>query len=99
MVRWEQFEVWAMTKGEWQQVGHFNDLDLASAVFRNRTYRQKLIHAVYEGEELISSDVLAEIGRTRETREEETNGHVKRKPARAILDGLLKGKLKVKLPK
>jgi|SRR5271154_4094399 len=99
MARWEQFEVWAMTKGEWQQVGHFNDLDLASAVFRNRSYRQKLIHAVYEGETLLSQDVLAEVGRTRENPEEETNGTGKKKPGRALLNGLMKGQLKVKLPK
>jgi len=99
MARWEQFEVWAMTNGEWHQVGHFNDLELASAVFRNRTYRQKLIHAVYDGESLLSQDVLAEVGRTRESPEQESNGNIKKKPGRVILNGLMKGKLKVKLPK
>ena len=100
MSRWDQFEVWVMTKGEWQQVGHFQDLDLASAVFRNRSYRQKLIHAVYEGETLVSQDVLAEIGRTRETPEtpeEETNGNSKKKPGSVFLDGMRKRKSQAKI--
>ena len=90
MARWDQYEVWAMTKGEWRQVGHFNDLELASAVFRNRTYRQKLVHSVYEDDKLLSQDVLAEVGRTRETPEAETNGTAKKKPSRSIVSAIFK---------
>jgi len=99
MARWEQFEVWAMTKGVWEQVGHFNDLDLASAVFRNRSYRQKLIHAVYEDDAMVSQDVIAEIGRTRETREEDENGNAQKKPAKSVFSNLMSKKLKVKIKK
>jgi len=86
-----------MKKGVWEQVGHFNDLELASAVFRNRSYRQKLIHAVYEDEKILSQDVIAEVGRTRETPEEETNGH--KKPVRGVFSKLMDKKIKVTLKK
>ena len=66
MSRWEQYEVWVLTKGKWEVVAHFSDMEVASAVFRNRTYRQKLVHAVYEDGNRVSEDVMAEVGRTRE---------------------------------
>ncbi len=66
MARWEQYEVWVLTKGKWEVVAHFSDMEVASAVFRNRTYRQKLVHAVYEDGNRVSEDVMAEVGRTRE---------------------------------
>jgi hypothetical protein len=66
MARWEQYEVWASTKGKWGLVAWFVDLDVASAVFRNRTYRQRLVHAVYEDGKLVQQDVIAEVGGTRE---------------------------------
>jgi hypothetical protein len=66
MARWEQFEVWVFNKGKWELVAQFNEFDVASAVFRNRTYRQKLVHAVYENDQRVSEDTMAELGRTRE---------------------------------
>lgn len=66
MARLEQFEVWASTKGTWGLVAAFLDMDIASAVFKNRTYRQRLVHAVYEDGKLVQQDVLAEVGGTRE---------------------------------
>lgn len=66
MARWEQYEVWVLTKGKWELVAHFSDMEIASSVFKNRTYRQKLVHAVYEDGNRISEDVMAEVGRTRE---------------------------------
>jgi hypothetical protein len=66
MARWEQFEVWVFNKGKWELVAQFNEFDVASAVFRNRTYRQKLVHAVYEDGNRVSEDIMAELGRTRE---------------------------------
>lgn len=66
MARWEQFEVWVYNKGKWELVAHYNDFDVASAVFSNRTYRQKLVHAVYEDNNRVSEDIMAELGRTRE---------------------------------
>jgi hypothetical protein len=62
----EQFEVWASTKGQWGLVAAFLDIDVASAVFKNRTYRQRLIHAVYEDGKLVKQDILAEVGGTRD---------------------------------
>ena len=66
MGRWEQYEVWVLTKGKWELVAHFSDMEIASSVFKNRTYRQKLVHAVYEDGNRVSEDVMAEVGRTRE---------------------------------
>ena len=66
MARLEQFEVWASTKGQWGLVASFSDMDVAAAVFKNRTYRQRLIHAVYEDGKRVQADVLAEVGGTRE---------------------------------
>ena len=66
MSRWEQYEIWVLTKGKWEVVAHFSDMEVASAVFKNRTYRQKLVHAVYEDGNRVREDVMAEVGRTRE---------------------------------
>jgi hypothetical protein len=66
MARFERYEVWASTKGQWGLVAAFPDQDVASAVFKNRTYRQRLVHAVYEDGKLVQQDVLAEVGGTRE---------------------------------
>jgi hypothetical protein len=66
MPRWEQYEVWAMNKGKWELIAHFMDLDVASAVFKNRTYRQKLVHAVYEDGKVVQQEIIAEVGSTRE---------------------------------
>jgi hypothetical protein len=66
MPRWDQYEVWAMNKGKWELIAHFNDLDVASAVFKNRTYRQKLVHAIYEDGKVVKQDIIAEVGSTRE---------------------------------
>lgn len=65
MARWEQYEIWAMKAGKWEFIAAFLDFDLASGVFRNRTYRQKLLHVVYEGNSKQQEDVLAEVGSTR----------------------------------
>ena len=66
MLRWEQYEVWASTKGQWGLVAWFMDAEVASAVFRNRSYRQRLVHAVYEDGKMVQQDVIAEVGGTRE---------------------------------
>ncbi len=66
MASWDQFEIWAENKGRWELVAWFVDFEVASAVFRNRTYRQRLIHAVYEDGKLSRQDVVAEVGNTRQ---------------------------------
>lgn len=63
--RWEQFEVWAMTQGKWEFIASFIDFEVASAVFRNRTYRQRMLHVVYEGKTVVKQEVIAEVGATR----------------------------------
>ena len=65
-MRSEQYEVWVKNKERWDLIATFRHFEAASAVFRNRTYRQKLLLAVYENGQLVRQDVLAEVGRTRE---------------------------------
>jgi len=64
-MRVELYEIWVEDKGQWSLVAAFARFDVASHVFANRTYRQRLIHAVYEDNRLVQQDVLAEVGRTR----------------------------------
>ena len=67
MANYEQYEIWVANKDKWEFVAAFSDFDIASAVFRNRSYRQKLIHAVYDQGKKIAEDTLAEVGSTRES--------------------------------
>lgn len=63
----EQFEIWVENHGRWDRVAFFRNFDVASAVFANRTYRQKLLHVTYdENGKKLAEETLAEIGRTRE---------------------------------
>ena len=63
----EQYEIWVENQGKWERVAFFRDFDIASALFSNRTYRQKLVHATYdENGRKLAEETLAEIGRTRE---------------------------------
>ena len=65
-MRAEQYEVWVENDDKWELIGWFLDFEVASAVFRNRTYRQRLIHAIYQDGRLEHQDILAEVGRTRQ---------------------------------
>jgi hypothetical protein len=65
-MRADQYEIRVENKGKWELVAAFADFEVASAVFRNRTYRQRLLHVVYEDGKKVSEEVLAEVGRTRE---------------------------------
>ncbi|HTK94166.1 MAG TPA: hypothetical protein VL382_00895 [Terriglobales bacterium] len=66
MAQWDQYELWSLSNGKWELVMWFHEFDVASAVMRTRTYRTRLIHAVYDGGQRIKEDVLAELGATRE---------------------------------
>ena len=66
MARWEQYEVWVQNGGKWEMIASFKDFEVASTVARNRSRRVRLIHAVYEGGKVVTQDVLAELGVTRE---------------------------------
>ena len=67
MARWEQYEVWIHNHGKWELIASFSDFEMASAVARNHVSRMRLIHAVYEDRKLVSQDLLAELGMTRDT--------------------------------
>jgi hypothetical protein len=63
----QQYEVWVDNHGKWERIAVFRELAAASAVFSNRTYRQKLLHVTYDANgKKISEETVAEIGRTRQ---------------------------------
>lgn len=66
MARWEQYEIWIHDRGKWDLIASFNGFEVASAVARNHASRMRLVHAIYEDHKLVSQDVLAELGITRE---------------------------------
>lgn len=47
-------------------IASFRDLEVASAVARNRSTGMRLVKAIYENGKLIEQDVIAEVGSTRE---------------------------------
>ena len=53
-------------QGKWELVAWFRDPNVAAAVFRNRSYRQRLVHALYEEGKVVQQDVVAELGATRQ---------------------------------
>lgn len=69
MERWEQYEIWALPSGSsrWEFVASFHDFDVASAVARNRGQGVRLVHSVYVDGRLAEQQVLAEVGKTRQT--------------------------------
>ncbi len=64
--RFEQFEVLELQGEKWVMIASFLDLEVASAVARNRSSRMRLVKAIYEDGKLIEQDVIAEVGSTRE---------------------------------
>ena len=66
MPRWERYEIWIQKGGQWEMMSAFADVEIASAVVRNRSSQMRLIHATYEGDKMVAQDVLAELGTRRE---------------------------------
>jgi hypothetical protein len=66
MARFEQFEIWEHNGGKWEFVASFKDFDLARAMARKRSYRVRLILAVYQDGKAVEQEVLTEIGATRQ---------------------------------
>lgn len=66
MARWEQFEIWQKKGEKWELLGAFPDLDVANTMARSRGAQTRLIRAVYDGENQIEQDVIADIGATRD---------------------------------
>ena len=59
------YEIQVLRGERWEMVASFADFDVASAVFRNRTYRQRLLLTTYEPGKAPKQDVIAEVGKTR----------------------------------
>lgn len=64
----QQFEVWALSEdtGRWDLVASFAEFDAARAVASTRSSRVRLVHVTYRNGQVAGSDVLAEVGSTRE---------------------------------
>lgn len=65
MMRWEQFEVWALKEDKWQLLGWFRRFELASAMLFGRGTKVKLIHVAYENDRRVQAETLAELGGNR----------------------------------
>jgi len=66
MARCEQFEVHSLNHEQWDVIAWFADFELARVLARERRTRVRLVQATYEGCERIGSEVLVEIGVTKE---------------------------------
>ena len=67
MEQFEQYEVWELHSSRWRFVASFSDFAIANELARRRTYRARLIHAVYEGAQRVREDILVELGATRQS--------------------------------
>lgn len=65
MAQWEQYEVWVQQGESWEFAAAFGDFDVARAVAKARSSRVRLVRATYDGNKLVSSEVLAEVGAVR----------------------------------
>ncbi len=66
MARWEQYEVWIRTGGRWEMIASFQDFEPAAAMANNRNERMRLVHVAYDDSTPVQTDVIAEIGGTRD---------------------------------
>ena len=65
--RFEVFEIWSTADGSrWELAAAFHDFDVASAVAYARGSRVRLVHAFYQDEALVASEVLVELGARRQ---------------------------------
>ena len=62
---WEQFEIWEQRNGRWEMTSAWRDFEVASAVLKEKRSRARLVHAIYEGNQLLDADTLAQLGNLR----------------------------------
>ncbi|HLJ90602.1 MAG TPA: hypothetical protein VKZ53_27585 [Candidatus Angelobacter sp.] len=65
MIRTEQYEVWTQKGERWEMLGSFQELDMATALTKNRSGRQRIICVTYEYGKMISQESIAELGTPR----------------------------------
>ncbi len=63
---WQHYEVWAQKSGKWDKVAWFRRFEPASAILRNYRYRARLVRVFYTDPAAPQTEVLAEVGATRE---------------------------------
>jgi len=65
MKRWEQYEVWALTDGEWEFRFSSRHFDLAWAVTRIRAEKRsgavRMMRAVYNGNTVAETEIIADL--------------------------------------
>ncbi len=66
MGRVEQFEVLQLNGEKWELIAAFEDMDLATAVARNRSSNVRLVRSAYEDGKKVSEDVILDLGSTRD---------------------------------
>lgn len=65
VARFEQYEVWVQGGQGWELAAAFRDFETARAVALARGSHVRLLHATYDGNTLVVSEVLAELGGVR----------------------------------
>lgn len=66
VARFQQFEVWQMSRERWEFVASFLDFEVAYAVAKNRNERVRLLKVTYENGTAVQQEMIAEVGVTRE---------------------------------
>jgi hypothetical protein len=61
MAQYEQYEVWILDGGEWTFKSSWRDFEVGWAVARAHTVPVRLIRAVYSGDVVLESNVIAEL--------------------------------------
>lgn len=68
MDRVQQYEVWAQSQdtGRWELLASFAEFEGARAVAQTRSSRVRVVRVIYEKSQIAESEVLVEVGNTRE---------------------------------
>jgi hypothetical protein len=63
MAKWSQYELWIQTgEKKWEMIGIFPDAELPTALAKSRARRARLIEVRYDGDTMLSQEIIAEIG-------------------------------------
>jgi hypothetical protein len=63
MAKWKQYELWVQSKDEkWEMLGVFPDAELPTTLAKSRSRRSRLIEVWYDGDKVLTQEVIAEIG-------------------------------------
>lgn len=63
--RYEQFEIWQQSDGDWERIAYFQDLNVASAMAKPRSNPIQLKRVTYDGGTRVDEEVLLDVGARR----------------------------------